>query len=621
VSIDILNAQKDQLGFPNLIFSNLKSSGIGNIEPVLVDSTFLELHANNSLFGREITLEVFLNISINDFLEVHLEELQWDFNIDAFAFSTLKFDFDTVSITFVYASSPSYNQFLINTTGQLKIIDDLTDRIQLPVSSIANLSNVTVPTILRTIEWNVYLPEPYDFQARFSKISLVTHPANSLYFVNDLVYSTMSPDIISVADNESLFIELENYTSGIIEMNRLFSTQASFAGYLYFSSENLRINVSHPFINPDPLFEYKLTFPAGFSDIQVKLDLSHQISIFDAEALITINEFKDSANIKMEAKLSQSEYSDVTFNDALQGKIWKFTSNRLVNLAGSFIVDQDFSHIHDMNTSNNAGTGIIPSKWPKGSFQLFIWFSDGYFSVIPIQLHLSPVEIVTSTIIVLHPAIKRLVPIQLRNSTSKELVIASKIYTYQESKLRSIDDSHGIVFTPGEFPVGNHLLTVNATKTGFVPFVFTMTIIVEELNSPIEFNIARETETKASINIFMPEYEFWTAPSSFLIFGEGINYSQEIRNVREEIILANEDWKHDLEVELTFELIIGNHITSQKIPISIPKWTKGTTPRNDSGSNLISSLAVFGSISVMSGISILAIKRLRIAQRNQRFSF
>jgi hypothetical protein len=626
VNISLEEAKEDILGFPQKLISNLSSNGIGELVPTLSNNYSLAININDTSLSNDLTIELDYELSDDEVLDVRLDHLIWEYDENDFAYATIKFMFDTLSITLVYASTSSFNQYMSNITGSIKFINDLTDNFHYPLSFLANLNNVSSPNILRTIEWSVYLPRQYNFYACFDKISLFTTSEEIDLIINNQKFSSKNIISFKLLPNQSQILKITDFTKAIINLTRSFLVLKPLWGDLSLTNNRLFFNGSLSIVNlPD--YTYNLEFPQGFHLININVPSDFNI-IKKSDYTIILSK-DESSLVHIFAELNQIQVEHFQIQDPVQGKLFSFNISTKSIIKGA-IVQNHYSKADIVTIMNHSISTIIPAIWNKGSFQAIVWFKDGFSTFINYNLLLSPSKNIITEPIILHPGIKRVFPIFFQNLTSGELIRATKVKTYVNSNLRSIDDSHGIVFEPGEFPPGNYSLFVNATKFGVVPLEFNLIIIVKKFHPIIEFNVSRESETSVILGLSLPEIVNWTISTYYRIEGAGLNISGEIFQEHKQLYLTNEEWAGDEELSVMFYLFLGMNIASHVVKISIPSWIESSLSQssiqnrsssNSAPSNHFSRLTALGIVSIISSVGVFFWKHLKSGNKPERISF
>ncbi len=624
------NPNKDILGFPNELISTLQKSATGDFT-INNFNNLLEISKSNASFRSGLTFNPFLALSGDEVLELELDEIDWIFNENDFAYSQLRFSFDTFAVTFVYASSESYNQYLINTTGQLKIINDLSSKINPSISELASLSNTSVPSVLRTIEWSVYLTRQYNFLLRFSSFSILTIPKTINFTALDKIFTTNHSQVISIPSDVSTEIRLVNNTSANISIRRTFRDKKVLIAHLDLEKGNLKFHASLNFSDYPRNYSYDLQLPDAFTEINIDSTLPNKLIRNETSNQVYLQD-NVSVVLVFKAKFVEIPATGINIGEYYQGKLLNFDFNQDDPISGAFISNPDFTIIISANTSINSGNVLVPSNWSKGVFYLFLWYKNGYFSSIQQKLSLSPTKLASNDTLTLRPGIKTIYPIYIKNTTSNNIIKATKIISNYGGNLRSIDDSWGMIFEPGEFKTGNYSLFVTATKTGFVPVELILKIIVQEFHPTLSINVNRDTQTSAIINVIIDEFDRWTVSSYFSLTGEEINISRKIGINSFNILLNMSDWNSISSPDYEFTIILGNNIFSYSIMISIPIWVKqnenlidsnlmsNNTSRNNK-TNEISRIILIVLTTIISGSSIYILRRIKSNYNSERINF
>ncbi|MHA2169685.1 MAG: hypothetical protein ACXAB7_07305 [Candidatus Kariarchaeaceae archaeon] len=571
VALQLSQIQKDRLGFPANLVTSMQEDGVGTLIPNQENNS-MKLSIMNTSYSNGLAIDINQQLSGDESIILKIEILNWDLLEENYAFASIQFIFDTFSVSYIYASTLSFSQYITNSSGQLMIFNSLSHMLNSSIIDLAEAANVTEPENLVAIEWDVYKSETYDFEVYFSELSIFTEPDQILYYVGNNSLSSNDDSSLQLQPHIPEQIQLEPYTSATFMITRSVLHYRDASGKVTMVDDNLVFltNISLSEIILD--YSYSVMLPLGFQQIQLVTQTPGINSNASCIRFNVTTNFPTSIEIK--ALFIFSNDIKVTWDNPVQGKMFHFQVTDYYTELYSVIVDQYSFEIISVNMSLLDGRVVIPSQWSQGDIHLLIWSDQGQYSSFFPHLLYSPAALTSNRTVVVHPGIKEFYPIMIRNITSNEIMSATKITTYQEGKLRAIDDSHGILFSPGEFQSGIHTLFVNATRFGFIPIEFNLTVVIESFSPLITLNVSRQSATLAFVEVYIPEFSLWTVPVNYTIQGIGINFTTRVPSDQFSFTLQNDKWNDVVDYPITIIITLGDELAKYETSFGIPDWDK-----------------------------------------------
>lgn len=607
---------RNQFDFSSILIPKLKNYGSGDLFFQAVENdTKLKFAINGSTYTSYISTPLDIAISGNEYLEIKIDDITFNFNQDDFAFANLVIEFNNFNLLMVYGNSQSYIDFGFNqnSTDSIKILNSLLSNTKVNISKLVSVHNLNQPNLIKSISWNIYSNNPYDFSATFSKLKFIGATIPDVK-INNQRYILTSNQIIKLNPDT-------NYTITTTANNTFVQFQAIIST-IKFIEENLSINFKDFILTIDGTLSFDNSDLGSFISVifpeNIIIDMvnSSLVKTFYMNNLLSF-EYTQQDKLQFSAHFTMIENFDYTINKVSQGSKMKLTifTN---NLIGGKVVGPNNENGNALNT-NSTVEYFIPSNWNRGDIFVILWFENGEFSYFSKTLDLYPSKLISPTFYNLNIGERVQIPIIIQNLSSLEYRNAETIKSYYQGDLFSIDTQHGITINPGDFTEGTHLLMVNASYSGLAPLIFELEIVINQFNPDIVYTIERSDINKISINFSIQDVYNWSVSSYMTITGEGIHKTFEIWESKFGIQLTNSNWTNS---ELEFDLIVSlNDNLGEKFQkIVVPPYEENTNSKNNSNDENSIPL-VLGFVGVVSGLGFVGYRFAKNNLGTEKISF
>ena len=616
LQINESKAYQNLFDISSVLVPKLNTYGDGElIFQTVDDDTKLKLSVNNSQYGLYLSAPLDIVISGDEYLELKIAEISFNFNVADFAFANLVIEFNNFNLVFVFKHSQSYIDFGFtqNSTTSIKILNQLISTTIVNISDVVSNNNLDQPNLIKSISWDIYSNNPYDFSVIFSKLKLIDSVIPEI-IINDQSYLLSSSQIIPLDPNAKYSINNTD-SNTFIEFQAITMTDRLIKQAVSIYFNNLQLVMDGIVVLEDLDLDSRITIVLPENIIIDKLNTS----LTD----ITLNQnlfsfvYLQKSTIQFIAYFMGIENLKYSMDDVSQGKKLMLTIYNQ-KLMGSKILGPN-NEIGDVTYTNSTVEYFIPSNWDRGEFMIIVWFKNGTFSFISRTLELYPSKLISSTSYRFNVGERGQIPILVQNLSSLEYKKAENIYSYYQGKLFSVDNQNGITINPGDFSEGAHLLLVNATYKGLAPLIFELKIIINPFNPEIVYTIKRNDVQMISIDFSIQDVSNWSVSSFITINGEGIFETFEFWKPTFEIQLVNSNWTNS-ELEFDLILYLDDNLGVKYEKISVLPYEENSDNRNNSNDQNSIVLAV-SLIGFVSGVVFVGYRIIKYNFGTEKISF
>ena len=522
--------------------------------------------------NKTITDKIIVQFSVKDFV----------FNLPqgTNGYLVTIFEFNSISIRYVLYSTPLFDVYQQNSTTNLSIYWN--DK-----PSSVNISKFFEPSLYPTKLKDIKIQSVgynYTYNITFDELGVLQkQDFVKLNGGNQILLQSQSP----LLKGEQYSIQLDNDTIADIRWKLEF--QETIEIQLKISLDSLELFGSGELIISKEYLGYTMSYSLNTVFESYKLNKTDYMR---SEAIIFVNQtsrqtiygkFNFIDNMKTITGIQGENLTIHVNQGCYKGVIFKHKQAGNISQSG-------FNESKLLNTLNMT----IPLSWRKGSIAVFILpLAGGYYSF-NITLDKSPARLVSPSHFTLFQGQQTNLPVVLENITSQMRVNATRIETYRDNLLRSIDNYYGIRIEAGEFMVGDHILQVNASVPGFVNVVFDLTLTILTPDLQIRNVVTRTSATQAIVDVSALGLVNISAPAELTIPINGRNETRQLSGVYSEISITNSSWQADQSYQIYGLITIGNNITQSIFIIRIPVYEKNMT-----GSIIFSIVSFTGIVGIM----------------------
>ncbi|MHA2503291.1 MAG: hypothetical protein ACXAE3_10515 [Candidatus Kariarchaeaceae archaeon] len=544
------------------------NNGTGSLEstrPTESNSTIVSI--GNGIYSNDYTVHGNSELQPESVLFISVADLIFSLEDVDFGYVNIILEFDTLRLIINLAGSSLYQSILKNETGIVTLIHN-TDVVIVNTEFLAEVAEVQVPTSLQSILILSYLNRNYSFRIEFDRISIYHEVETLMVDSRDIAADEIEWQIdpnetihVIVPHNHRLWIAWTR--SYQIEERVLVNVVKSDAG----------LNGSYTILSEvDPGFieyyhhglimsEDNVTGASGSNYTHFWIDFEGKITV--TGILIPLHSWED------HSPLMQNQW----WNIDIPVDLW---NNSYAFHHGDTTVDKG------SNTESSVRY-LIPQSWSEGEISMFVFHDNGSYIQINGNLNYSPSQIISQKVWNFTPTQGIIIPVILQNMTSGEEFKPERIMTYLNDSLRSIDNSEGIIINPGEFPVGETVLLINATHSEFASVQYEIILYVQSVNFNPELQVRRLAADTVELDINTEEFANWSIRADLRINWESGQEEYRLQGTLSTLTLSDNEWKSGEEIQLFLLIVLDLDLGEYSFEVTVGVFDSSSEDRQNTG--------------------------------------